>query len=1736
MTNVRGTLGAACAPAMARRAEPLSSPPRRIPRSRFLLSSALTAPALVLAGAALTVLAGGPVEATPLNCSVTGTTMLQNCNGTNVYVTMTPGTGSLTVEDLTTVSIIYASPQTAGTYDQTVEILGATSIDNPNYSGLVMQFGTDTSTPPQRNEVVVNATVNIGANVVATSGPSGGFGTIWVLNDNAGNIVIDNAGQITLNAPNTSTAAISGATNLGAVTITNSGLVTSNGGRGIYADGNCGPVGPDGCLGADTPVTVSVTNTSTGVVNATTAAIRVIDYHGLATITNHGSVTSELFQGLIAWSNNGDATVTNTGSVTSNTDNAVYASTETGKATVINSGTVTATGDPTLDAARAAIRDPAGYAGLIGSATTSGDIVITNESTGHVTANRDAAIRAETPLGNVTVVNDGTLTGQSGIVVESGLVTGHTNATVATITGDASVTNTGTVTATSYAVSLNATTNTLTNSGTLTSTGTIAVLTGDGNTTITNTGTIEAASEADTAISMGAGSNTLLLSDTAILVGKVVNASSNNTLGLIGTGSGALNLGTVGASGKFQGFANLTKAGTGTWTVSGSGSSLSGELNVQEGTLALTGSLSVTTATVGSDASATLAISGGGSLTSANATVGGPAGGVGTVTISGVGSSWTNTSELTVGYDGGTGSITVSDGASLTARRLALSTASWESGSGGNGSLTVTGAGTSWHNTGGVDIARTAGSTGSLTVSNGAFASITNIGIYTGAGAQVMFTGAGTHVEIGDPNNRASAAWLSPTGGTVTVSDAAYLFASGIYVGAGGGDLTTMTVTGAGTVVDAAERVYVGGQNGSRNVDPVNGNGQMTISNGAVVTTAAVGVGMDPNSVGRLTVTGAGSQIWAKANADYNALGNVYVGYNGTATVIVADGATIKADNEVRIGYDETGSGTLVIGAESGSAAVAAGTISAPRIVFGTAGGQIVLNHTDTDYVLSADISGNGALNVLSGATYLTGTNTYTQGTSIAAGSGLAIGNGGTTGSITGNVVNNGVLAFFHSDDVTFGGIISGTGIVGQAGSGTLTLTGVNTYSGGTIAVGGTISIASDAALGAVSGALTLRGGTLATTSNISTSRNVVLETGGGTLQVANDTTLTLSGVISGAETLTKTGAGTLVLTGTNTYTGLTTISAGVLQLGNGGTTGSILGDVVNNATLIFNRSDTYTFAGSISGSGAVLFQGGGTVLFSSPYQGAVTVENSTVTLEQGVTTTSVFTVDNGGTLGGSGTIGGVVANNGSTVSPGYSPGTLAVAGAVNFNTGSTYEVDVTPQGAHDLITATGAVTISSGAAVAVRAESGIYRALTTYTILTTTDQVTGTFGSITSDYAFLTPTLGYDAQNVYLTLNYNGLNFTDFAQTPNQLAVAAAAEVLPIGNQVWESLVTLPVGAVAPALNQLSGEAYASVNTVIQQEAIFLRDAVNARLRQGLTPAGAQALGYAANAAGPATAALGEGLTPTLWMQGYGAWGNVSSNGNAASISSSIGGFLAGLDVGVGGNSRVGLVAGYSQSQFDVDARNSTGTIGNFDLGLYAGTQLGPWALRGGVSYTWHDVSVDRSIVFPGFSGSTSGGYTQGTTQVFGEAAYDFAVGAYAFEPFLGLAYVNLSGASTQEAYTTAAALSVDVQGQSTFYTTLGLRAATSMNVMGHTLTPSVTVGWQHAFGDTSSIANMMFAGTTTPFQVEGVPIAQDAAILGAGLAYALSNQATIQVNYAGQIASQASQNAVTAQFSLKF
>ena len=767
----------------------------------------------------------------------------------------------------------------------------------------------------------------------------------------------------------------------------------------------------------------------------------------------------------------------------------------------------------------------------------------------------------------------------------------------------------------------------------------------------------------------------------------------------------------------------------------------------------------------------------------------------------------------------------------------------------------------------------------------------------------------------------------------------------------------------------------------------------------------------------------------------------------------------------------------------------------------------------------------------------LTGTNSYGGGTTIAAGT-LQLGQGGTAGSISGNVANNGTLAFNRSDAIRFDGAISGTGRVVQAGTGTTVLTGTNSYSGGTAVTAGTLRVGSDAALGAAAGGVSLDGGTLAASASFGSGRSLSLGSGGGTVEVsAGSDTLTLSGPVSGAGGLTKAGDGTLLLLGTGSYAGRTTVKAGTLQIGNGGTAGSIGGELVNEARLVFNRSDTYTFQGNIKGAGEVAFTGGGRVLFTATdaYTGTVSVNDTVVRLDPGSATTSPFTVDAGGVIGGTATIGGLTVNGGGTASPGYSPGTLTVTGPVAFNAGALYAVDVTPDGQHDLITATGPVTLSSQAAVQVHATPGRYAPTARYTILSTTATLTGRFGTVTSDYAFLDPVLSYDAQNVYLGLTYTGRAFTAFARSRNQFAVAEAAERLGAGNRIHDTLMTLAEGSVAFAFDQIGGEVHPSINTVLQQQSVYLRDGVGARLRQG-SGQGGDALTRAARGTGPVTQELGIDLAPTLWAQAFGGLGQRLGGSNAASISNRIGGMLGGIDVSLGEGIRAGVVGSVSQSSFDLNARASNGSFTNYSLGVYAGGQWDGFGLTGGVSQGWHDVSALRAVAFPGFSASSSSRETVGTTQVFGEATYEVALGAYALQPFAGLAYVDVNAHRVREGGLGGAGLTGEVRGQGVGYTTLGLRAATTFALGDHVVTPSLTLGWQHALGDVVPEASLFLPGGTTPFGIAGIPVERDMALVGAGLAYEVSEAARIQVNYTGQVGARASQNTFSAQYSLRF
>jgi outer membrane autotransporter protein len=208
-----------------------------------------------------------------------------------------------------------------------------------------------------------------------------------------------------------------------------------------------------------------------------------------------------------------------------------------------------------------------------------------------------------------------------------------------------------------------------------------------------------------------------------------------------------------------------------------------------------------------------------------------------------------------------------------------------------------------------------------------------------------------------------------------------------------------------------------------------------------------------------------------------------------------------------------------------------------------------------------------------------------------------------------------------------------GFGVFEKTGTSTWTLTGTTTAVTPWTLTGGVLQIASDGNLGDASGALTFNGGTLENTASLSTSRNVTLAAN-GTLLTDTGTTLTLNGTIAGTGALTKNGAGTLVLGGDNGYSGGTTIGAGTLQIGNGGASGSIVGDVVNNGALVVDRSGALTLDGAISGTGSVTQAGSGTAILAgnNSYTGGTRIASGTLQLGNGGASGSIVgdVIDNG--------------------------------------------------------------------------------------------------------------------------------------------------------------------------------------------------------------------------------------------------------------------------------------------------------------------------------------------------------------------------------------------------------------------------------------------------------------------------------------------------------------------------
>lgn len=661
----------------------------------------------------------------------------------------------------------------------------------------------------------------------------------------------------------------------------------------------------------------------------------------------------------------------------------------------------------------------------------------------------------------------------------------------------------------------------------------------------------------------------------------------------------------------------------------------------------------------------------------------------------------------------------------------------------------------------------------------------------------------------------------------------------------------------------------------------------------------------------------------------------------------------------------------------------------------------------------------------------------------------------------------------------------------------------------------------------------------------------------GGEIRVLADRAH-IATAIGGTGAVTKTGGGRLVLSGENSYSGGTRLLGGVLQVSSDANLGNAGGGLIFNGGTLETTAEIRSgrditlagpgafevaaeaaleLSGTITGAGQMLKVGGGALHVTgdgSGFTGQTTIGGGLLAVggaDGRGRLGGSLTVGADGTVGGTGTIGSgassvVRLSAGGTVAPGHSTGRLTIDGDLLFESGARYALEAGPDGSADMIHVTGTAILNGGTVVHMAVDDN-FAAATSYRILTAEAGLEGRFDDVSSVFAFLTPTLIYDYNNftVDLELARNSMSFEAMAVSRNQLAVAACITALDNNHRVYQAIVTLPNDdrLVRQSFDALSGEIHASVGTALMEDSRLVRRAALGRVRTAFDAVGARP-----GRPGPDSDRF------AAWAQALGNWGEVDSNGNAAAMDHSTGGFLMGADALFGDFWRVGFMVGYSETSFDVAARASSGSSDSYHLGLYGGLEWEGLGIRAGLAYSRHELETSRLVAVGGPAVPLTADYDTSIFQSFAELGYQVHMAPLSLEPFAGLAFLRFRNGGFVEQGGENALIGHAHRSDRTI-STLGLRAFSRVPLGSRAGKLRGSVGWGHLFGDRAPITNHSFSNAES-FVVAGAPLARNMAVVEAGFDLELTDGATLGLSYDGQLASGLEAHGFNAVVQLKF
>ncbi|ECH9266137.1 AIDA autotransporter-like protein ShdA, partial [Salmonella enterica subsp. enterica] len=1015
----------------------------------------------------------------------------------------------------------------------TVALYHGSHFEVVNRVGGVITAGNSSLVGIQSAAMELKAGVN---NLVTNDGTISAYGTVNTYGihygENTSGGVITNTGSITTTGGGAGDASVYVHGNGDGTVVNNSGIMSSTV-YGVYLDsarskGHTLNNQAGGAISANTAVaingngnTISNQGKMTGVSDGllisgnnnivTTSGGEISGKNGIRVSKGSGNQITAKSGSKITATSTGISIASGNNQVTAESGSAIVAK---DNGILINSGANNVTNGGSITAIGSSISYGIQYnSGASGTITNTGTITTTGKGAG------DASVYAHG--GAVTINNSGTMDSSVfGVYV----TTGHT---LNNLAGGSITANT--------AVQLNGNNNTLANAGAILGDTNGVTISGSGN-TLTNQGKITGGTNA-VLINSGSKNNTLTLNTGTEMSGSITDgnnsASANNNLILDGEG-------TLGSS--ISGLNSVTSSGD--WTLSGATMNLSGTTNsalwVKSGTLILNGAMTAKGATV--DSGTTLQIGNSGTLGAFNGDIVDN----GTLTF--------NRSDAAVygSVISGSGNVVKQGGGELTLSNN-------NSYSGGTtiaeGTLTAT----------------AGGALGSGNIDNRAYLKLDAASASDPFIVADLTTHSGATVEIGAGSTLQANTLTQQDGSTLTADLTA---TSGPAIRA-----KNVNLDGTLNVASPASQEPIRSTDDLISLALIESDNAIS---GDFDDITINGNAMNPDAfitvVGQKNVNDTHYDL-VETLTWYADRDNAAIDAHGTFNLADADDSftvnTVLENVDANSGWNgqsltKTGAGTLILNAENtyiGGTTISGGTLIATNVeALGT--GNVTDNATlelNTGGDFDNAISGSGQV-VKSGdeTLALSGINSYTGGTTISGGT-LVASNVEALGS--GDVTDNATLELNTSGD--FANNIGGTGSVVKSGDKTLTLSGSNSYTGGTIISGGTLVATNVEALG--SGDVT---------------DNAVLE-----LNTGGD----FDNAISGSGQVVKSGDKTLTLSGANSYSGATTISGGTLIAANVNALGT--GAIDNRASLLLDASGQFTVTDLTTESGGNTEIGAGSTL-----------------------------------------------------------------------------------------------------------------------------------------------------------------------------------------------------------------------------------------------------------------------------------------------------------------------------------------------------------------------------------------------------------------------------------------------------------------------------------------------------------------------------------------------------------